>query len=795
VTNLFQFPISYLFFARSGLFRIVVRTRVGEQMLGELVTELARRAEYGRRSKFYDEESFEKPLRALREAEGWIFLRENKATFRMRRAKRFDEILENRFWNVLYRFGYAELNSGRQFRIVVGKGADGTEKQIDVFAKDDETVVIAECKACETPTKRSLLKDLNELAGLKKPIADAVRKHYGEGYKPKFIWCFVTDNVRWSTEDLKRAAEHNIKVIRELELLYFEEFSRKIGPAARYQFHAEYLEDQQVPALSGRKVPAVKTKMGGTTAYLFSALAKDILRIAFVNHRDLRDPSGAPSYQRLVKPSRLKQIGAFLDDKGFFPNTVLLNFHRPPRFEQIARDETSGVTFGKLILPDRYKSCWVIDGQHRLYGTVFTEEEYKRPLFFVAFDKVTKAQEAHIFVEINAKQATVPPTLLSALDAEVKWDSDVPKERLAAIASRAVDLMNTRGNGPLEAKVISPGITAGTSQPLNLRSIQERIVLSGLLGSINPKTGEILPGPCWAGSSEDSLVRLVDLLNMHLEEVRNANPDRWEAGRLGALCTNLGIGSQIRMLSELVRYVAFKDSLYPQSMELDRLYASIRPFMDQMFKYIADSSDEEFKSKFTVIFGSSGYHEYFFKLFGLIESDTPGLSPEGYDDYKRITSAEMTELADKQVKWIQDVVPTFLKDQLREKFGENFFEVVVPKEMQKACQIKRVDDDADDKLPVETYLDWIQFGKLASMKEIREEVKGALSIRLPDEPSGKHFYSSWFDAVNRIRRVPAHPSGRAYKASDIEVLAVVVDHLKSNLPEHYVDGAADAAVP
>ena len=115
--------------------------------------------------------------------------------------------------------------------------------------------------------------------------------------------------------------------------------------------------------------------------------------------------------------------------------------------------------------------------------------------------------------------------------------------------------------------------------------------------------------------------------------------------------------------------------------------------------------------------------------------------------------------------------------------------------MQKACQIKRVDHDNDDKLPVETYLDWIQFGKLASMKDIRDEVKAALSIRLPDEPSGKHFYDGWFDAISRIRRVPAHPSGRAYKTNDIEVLSIVVDHLKSNLPKHYVDGIVDATVP
>lgn len=710
----------------------------------------------------------------------------------MRRAKRFDEVLENRFWGILYRFGYPELNVGRNFKITVGGGPEATEKQIDVFARDDETVVIAECKACERPTKRSMLKDLNELAGLMKPIADAIRKFYGSEFKPKIIWCFVTDNVRWSNEDLKRAAEHNIRVIRELELLYFEEFSKKIGPAARYQFHAEYLEDQKVPALSGRKVAAVKTKLGGTTAYLFSALAKDILRIAFVNHRDLRDPSGAPSYQRIVKPNRLKQIGEFLDNKGFFPNTVLLNFHRKPGFEQQAKDETSGIVFGHLILPDRYKSCWVIDGQHRLYGTAFAQEEYTTPLFFLAFDKISPAQEANIFVEINAKQATVPPTLLSALDAEVKWDSDVPKERLAAIASRAVDLMNTRGNGPLEAKVVSPGITAGTSQPLNLRSIQERIVLSELIGSVSPKTGEIIPGPCWAGKSEDSMMRLVDLLNLHLEKVREANPERWDSGRLGALCTNLGVGSQIRMLSELIRYISFKDKVHASDLDVEELYELVYPLMGEMFKYIRESSDADFKERFTVIFGSSGYHQYFFRLFELIENDVLGLRPDGFEEYKKVTSEEITDLADRQVKWIQAVVPQYVKDTLRAKFGDGYFEEVVPKEVQKVCQAKRIDDDAQDKLPVEDYLDWIQFAKLSTMKEIREEVKEALSIRLPADMPGKHFYATWFDAINRIRRIAAHPSGRDYKSNDIEILSIVTDHLKSNLPAKYVDGKTDA---
>lgn len=764
-------------------------------MLGELVTEVgAKRAEYGRRNKPYDEITVEKPLQKAREDDGWYVQKENKTTLRMRRLKKFDEIIENRFWNILYRFGYSDLNKGRSFKIVVGKGDDAIEKQIDVFAKDNETVVIAECKACKIPTKRPLLKDLNELAGLMKPIADAIRKHYGESFKPKLIWCFVTDNIRWSDEDLKRARDHNINVIQGLELIYFEEFSKKLGQAARHQFQAEYLADQKVPALAGRKVPAVKTKLGGTTAYLFSALAGDILRIAFVNHRDLRDPSGAPSYQRIMKPTRLKEIASFLDNGGYFPNTVLLNFHRKPGFEQKFKDEVSNVTFGNIILPDKYKSAWVIDGQHRLYGTTFTQTTYNTPLFFIGFDSVTASEEANIFVEINAKQATVPPTLLSALDGEVKWDSDNPKERLSAVASRAVDLLNTKGSGPLEGKVVSPGITAGTSQPLNLRSIQERIGQSGLLGTINPRTGEIIPGPCWDGTSEASLHRLVGLLTLHFERLSETNVERWEAGKSGFLCTNFGVGSHIRLISDLIAYAASKQGFAPAAAEVHELYESIIPYMQGAFKFISESSDADFEQKFKVQFGSSGFNHYYFALIDTIIGDLPDFEPEGYHDYKRLTAGETTELADKQVKWIQLVVPDYLMSKLQLKFGPTYFDEIVPKEIQKACQAKRIDDDLDEKLPVETYLDWIQIQKIAVLKEIRDDVKAVLSIKLSNEGSGKHFYTSWFDAVNRIRRIAAHPAGRTYKDEDLQTLSAVVEHLREHLPHMYLEGKYDAPI-
>ena len=761
------------------------------ELLGPLAaSEGERRAEFGKRNKAYVEETIQPELREKYENDGWWLQRENKTSLRMRADRPFDEILENRFWAILHRFGYSELNRGRDFKIATAK--DGSRrKQVDVFAKDDETVVIAECKACATPRKRALQKDIAELASYQKAMSDAIRKHYGDGYNPKIIWCFVTNNVRWSKRDEEHAAEHNIHVIKDVELLYFEEFAKKLGKAARHQFQAEYLSDQKVPALQDRKVPAVRTQFGKTKAYLFSALPRDILRISFVNHRDLRDPSGAPSYQRIVKPNRLREIGDFLDGGGFFPNTILLNFHRSPRFEQTASDKESGIAFGNLILPEKFKSCWVIDGQHRLYGTVYTEEEYDQPLYFIGFDKVSQANEAEIFLQINSKQDKVPPALLSALDGEVKWESEDPKEKLQAIASRTIDFLNLDGGGPLEGKVNSPGITGGKNKPLSVRSIQNAIVNSGLIGEINARTGDLIPGPCSEGSSRATLERLVDLLTTHFENVAEQNKRRWHAGKAGYLCSNFGIGSHIRLVHEGIMHVAQRDGFAPQASEIADLYESISPLFEPVLKVIETATDDEFEGRFKTILGSSGYQEYFFEMVNIIREADPSFKPEGYEEYKRATSSGEVQWADRQVRWIQSTVHKYVMDKLRLKHGTDFFEKSVPKEIQKKTQGKRIDDD--NQLQVDAYLDWIQLKPIVTQASEREAFKESLSIQFEGENSGKHFYDGWFDTFNRIRR-PAHPTGRMYSEKDIQALEAISSALQERLPGAYVEDAPDATI-
>jgi len=234
----------------------------------------------------------------------WQIDRDLKINTRLRKPCGHDERLENKVWYLCYLLGYPEISSGRNFQVKIQrKGAEPLNKQIDVLAKDDETVVVTECKSSANITRRTLQKDIEEFASLQKPIAEAIRNHYGRDFKPKIIWLFVTNNIIWSGPDRSRAAGSSINIVTEKELRYYLQIADHLRSAARFQFLAEFLSGQKIPELENVTVPAVKGKLGGKTFYSFVSTPRQMLKIAFVNHRALNDPSGAPSYQRLGKPN------------------------------------------------------------------------------------------------------------------------------------------------------------------------------------------------------------------------------------------------------------------------------------------------------------------------------------------------------------------------------------------------------------------------------------------------------------------------------------------------------------
>jgi DNA sulfur modification protein DndB len=744
--------------------------------------------EFRRRNRPFEEKTVTPGALSDYEPLGWREAKRSTTSVRIRLDRKPDENLENRFWCCLYRLGYPELNIGRNFQIPIADGKDPVRKQIDVFARDDETVVIAECKTAEEYKKKSIQKDLGEFHANKKSIADALRKHYGRDFKPKIIWAFVIDNMSLTQEDKARAAEYKIAIITDRELTYFEEISKALAGAARQQFKAEYLAGQTIPALEDTKIPATRIKLGGTPAYVFSAKASDVLRRAFVNHRDLRDPASAPTYQRLVNPNRLGKIANFLSEDGFFPNSLLLSLQKKPRFDPLAPTEDKDIAFGYLYLPSTYKSIKVVDGQHRLYACAVLPEDTREPtLVFVALEAISGSQEATLFATINKEQQKVPKKLLDELDGDLKWDSEDPKERIAAIASRAVDLMNAEFHGPFEDKVVSPGLKASDDRPLTLPEVKKAIVSAGLIGKVISQ-GIVVPGPFFAAekgslSSREALDRLIDGLNQYFAMVRGANEERWEAGREGQICNNFGVPGHIRLLSEIVKYIEKRDGVTAHELPLKDLLKQIRTLLEPVLTFIAQATPDDIRKRFKVTLGGGGARQYYFALSQIVNEQELTFKPTGFQEWRSELSKEEQERADQEMRWIQDTVHGHVIEKLRQHYGEKFFDRGISnKEIKLKAHDKRMsEDEKEQDAGPEKYLDFLDLRKVVEQKENWPLFEATLNIKLPDQNKGQSKFIKWFDEINKIRRIPAHPYQRVYTQTDLDTIALVMEHLRNKI--------------
>ncbi len=424
------------------------------------------------------------------EDDGWEVHKGGNKKVRLKRLKLHNTLLEDQVWCLFYRMGYPHLG-GNNFTIRF-KRRDGTlgEKKIDVFAKDDETVIVAECKSKEVRGRRSLQKDLHETESLQKYLADSICKHYGHDFKPKIIWLYVTNNIIWSDPDIERASAINVRIVTENEFQYFDSFIRHMGPAGRFQFLSEFLQGQVIPGLSNEKVAAKRGSLGGHKFYSFITTPRVLLKIAFINHQALNHPDGRPAYQRMISPNRIKDIGKFIEKGGYFPTNLLLNFTEKCRFDLLPNKENTDpkIKFGWLYLPNKYKSAWIIDGQHRLYGYSHLEEDkfWNQSIAIIAFEEMGIKTEADLFITINQKQKTVQRSVIVSLQSDLKWGSADPKERLAALSSRLVKSLNSDPTSPLFQRFAIQGVVAKENQSLTIPEIVNGLTRSGLLGRQNP---------------------------------------------------------------------------------------------------------------------------------------------------------------------------------------------------------------------------------------------------------------------------------------------------------------------
>lgn len=105
--------------------------------------------------------------------------------------------------------------------------------------------------------------------------------------------------------------------------------------------------------------------------YSFSIEPEKLLKIGYVLHRNEANSSMKPTYQRIIKKKRLNEVREFINNGGYFPNSIIISLDTEGKglvFDQASQKIDNTISrIGILHIPKKYRSAYIIDGQHRLY--------------------------------------------------------------------------------------------------------------------------------------------------------------------------------------------------------------------------------------------------------------------------------------------------------------------------------------------------------------------------------------------------------------------------------------------
>jgi DNA sulfur modification protein DndB len=451
------------------------------------------------------------------EADGWVLDTRLKYKAKMRRPKPHDVAFEDRVWATFAHLQFPLLNADRGFKLSYGDAAN-QQQQIDVFAANDEVVLVVECKSTETIRSGQFKKEIEAISGQREGIIKRLRKEYGQR-KIKFM--LATNNYTVSKEVAARIKEADVFHMTEDTVDYYLGLADHLGVAAKYQLLGALFAGQKIPNIESA-VPALKGSMGGYTYYSFMIEPERLLTMSYVLHRNQANTAMMPTYQRLIKKSRLKKVGAFVDSGGFFPNSIIVNVDttRPDLRFDLAGKADARSKLGLLHLPQTYRAAYVIDGQHRLYGYAASDRADKDLIPVVAFVNLPRDKQVELFMQINENQQAVPKNLRNTLSADLLWDSADLAERARALRLRTAQHLGEQKTSPLFDRVI-----IGENAKTNLRCITIDAISNGLyrgnfIGRFTKNTAKKL-GTFYAGGNQatsDALVPFLEAALRYLSE-------------------------------------------------------------------------------------------------------------------------------------------------------------------------------------------------------------------------------------------------------------------------------------
>lgn len=574
---------------------------------------------------------------------GWEeFTKPLKTKTKLRKKKEHGIQFEHDIWCQFYNLGYRNLNIDENFVIHYNYFVENEKveesKQIDVVAINSETAILIECKSSELPKKAPSYKDEFELLGLRiDGFKKAIHQVFGSELKVKFI--FATRNLRldFKSTDMERLKSARAFYYNNNTFKYVNNLISKYKNAAIYQFSG-LLFKNEIISIEKIEIPAIQGDMGNKKYYMFSIEPSLLLKMGFILHRTKVNESEFPTYQRLLVPRRLDNITKFIDNGGFFPNSIIVNFNSQKNKIQFVPGQKvshSNSKLGTLKIPNSYGIAYIIDGQHRVYGYANSKFKTKNTIPVVAFDNLHTSEQLKIFMDINENQKAVSPTLRIDLEEDLYWNSDRADSRLKALRSSIAKQLSSSQSGPLFEK-----ISVGEDKSLlSLKPFTTAISASGLLPAA--AYNKYKEGTTEAAlynvnnqnhndemdSTKEKTVQLInlsyELVEQYYPEIFNANPS--------FIVSNRGTYAFICLIGSLNKFCVEQGILTKKSSSKCR-FLEIKPFLTSLLDSLKNLSNKDREKQLSLL-GAGADIKWLRQFQSLINSKHPEYYPSELIDW------------------------------------------------------------------------------------------------------------------------------------------------------------------
>jgi len=697
--------------------------------------------------------------------DGWEVDREFKTKIRIKKRKSFDIAFEDAVWTTFANLGFGLLNRDRNFKMPYSDDFTLTQ-QIDVFAADQETMIFVECKACEGEPKKGNFKEVIEaIGGKKEGIHKAIRMLFPD-HKHKVKFILATSNYYLSQPDIERLENFGILHFDEETIQYYQDLTKHLGISARFQLLGNLFEGQEIPEIQNQ-IPAIEGKMGGHTYYSFSIEPEKLLKIGYVLHRNKANKKLMPTYQRLIKRARLNSVQGFVEDGGFFPNSIIVNLlsdGKKLRFERANTQVDNAISrVGILYLPKKYRSAFIIDGQHRLYGYANSEYQKTNSIPVVAFTNLDRKDQVRLFMQINENQKPVPKNLRNTLNSDLLWGSDILNDQIKALKLTIAQELGEDKSSALYDKVIVGENPKTSTRCITIDTIKiglDRSNFFGQFGRMSIKED----GTFYKGNNDSTYDILFPFLKDCFQYIKEGLPEEWQKGENddGFLTINAGIENLIRVFNDIIDHLVSANKIRPKSDSIDLILLEVKYYLDPLIDYFKGLTSEQ-KIELRKSYGTGGRARYWRMLQKAINESRKDFVPKGLTKYWNDEAKAFNEESFKVIRDLETFMKSDFRNQLRAYHGDNWFKAGLPKSVYDESIKRAADKNYEAKTKSEEVEPWdclniIDYRKIATYGRNWSEIFEKHYTKPGEEKisGGKEAKTAWMQKLERIRNQNVH---------------------------------------